>query len=49
MAFLMMLTVAYFAHKNKWGGDIPFSRSRFGKALVETRRGGAAGRWRCGG
>ena len=35
LAFLMMLTVAYFAHKNKWGGDIAFSRSRFGKALVE--------------
>lgn len=35
LAFLMMLTVAYFAHKNKWGGDIRFSGSRFGKALVE--------------
>jgi TRAP-type C4-dicarboxylate transport system permease large subunit len=35
LAFLMMLTVAYFAHKNKWGGDIRFSASRFGKALVE--------------
>jgi len=35
LAVLMMLTVAYFAHKNKWGGDIRFSRSRFGKALVE--------------
>ena len=35
MAFLMMLTVAWFAHKNKWGGDIRFSGSRFGKALVE--------------
>ena len=35
MAFLMMLTVAWFAHKNKWGGDIHFSGSRFGKALVE--------------
>ncbi|MDB5889619.1 MAG: transporter large permease [Polaromonas sp.] len=35
MAFLMMLTVAWFAHKNKWGGDIRFSSSRFGKALFE--------------
>lgn len=35
LAALMMLTVAYFAHKNKWGGDIKFSSSRFGKALVE--------------
>ena len=26
MALLMMLTVAYFAHKNNWGGDIKFSR-----------------------
>jgi TRAP-type C4-dicarboxylate transport system permease large subunit len=35
MAFLMMLTVAWFAHKNKWGGDVKFSGSRFGKALIE--------------
>ena len=36
MAFLMMLTVAYFAHKHGWGGDIVFSWNRFGRALVET-------------
>ncbi|MBS0443589.1 MAG: TRAP transporter large permease [Proteobacteria bacterium] len=36
MALLMMATVAYFAHKNGWGGDIKFSGSRFGKALIET-------------
>lgn len=36
MAVLMMATVAYFAHKNGWGGDIRFSGSRFGKALIET-------------
>ncbi len=35
MAFLMMVTVAYFAHKNKWGGDIKFSATRFGKAMIE--------------
>ena len=35
MALLMMLTVAYYAHKNKWGGDVPFSWSRIGRALVE--------------
>ncbi len=35
LAVLMMLTVAYFAHKNKWGGDIKFSSSRLGKALLE--------------
>ena len=36
MAFLMMLTVAYFAHKNGWGADVPFTWSRLNKALVET-------------
>lgn len=36
MAVLMMVTVAYFAHKNGWGGDVKFSSSRFGKAMIET-------------
>jgi TRAP-type C4-dicarboxylate transport system permease large subunit len=35
MALLMMVTVAYFAHKNKWGGDVKFSASRIGRALIE--------------
>ena len=35
MAVLMMATVTFFAHKNGWGGDIKFSGSRFGKALLE--------------
>jgi len=35
MAILMMLTVAYYAHKNKWGADVKFSASRFGKAMGE--------------
>ncbi|MFI5447116.1 TRAP transporter large permease [Polaromonas sp. UC242_47] len=35
MAVLMMLTVTYFAYKNKWGGDIKFSGSRLAKALAE--------------
>jgi TRAP-type C4-dicarboxylate transport system permease large subunit len=35
MAVLMMLTVAYFAHKNKWGGDIKFSSTKLFKALGE--------------
>ena len=35
MAALMMLTVTYFAHKNKWGADIKFSSSRLAKALAE--------------
>lgn len=36
MALLMMLTVAYFAHKNGWGADIKFDWHRINKALVET-------------
>jgi tripartite ATP-independent transporter DctM subunit len=36
MGLLMMATVAYFAHKHGWGGDIRFSGSRFGKAMIET-------------
>jgi TRAP-type C4-dicarboxylate transport system permease large subunit len=36
MAVLMMLTVAWFAHRNGWGGDVPFVWARLGKALVET-------------
>jgi len=35
MTVLMMLTVAYYAHKNKWGRDIAFSRTRLFKALSE--------------
>jgi TRAP-type C4-dicarboxylate transport system permease large subunit len=36
MAVLMMLTVAYFAHKNGWGGDIRFEWPRVVKALIES-------------
>lgn len=36
MGVLMMLTVAYFAHKNGWGGDIKFEWPRVIKALAET-------------
>jgi TRAP-type C4-dicarboxylate transport system permease large subunit len=35
MALLMMATVAYFAHKNNWGGDVKFSATRVGRALIE--------------
>jgi TRAP-type C4-dicarboxylate transport system permease large subunit len=35
MALLMMFTVAYFAHKNKWGGDIRFEWARIIKAFAE--------------
>ena len=35
MAVLMMITVAWFAHKNHWGGDIKFSMTRTGRALIE--------------
>ena len=36
MAILMMLTVAYFAHKNGWGADVMFEWPRVIKALMET-------------
>src|SRR4051812_8015932 len=35
MAILMMMTVAYYAHKFKWGGDVAFDWPRLGKALLE--------------
>src|SRR6186713_3049643 len=35
MAALMMLTVTYYAHKNKWGADIKFSGSKLAKALIQ--------------
>jgi len=35
MALLMMFTVAYYAHRNKWGGDVPFEWIRVIKALAE--------------
>ena len=36
MALLMMVTVAYFAHKNGWGSDVRFEGARVLKALIET-------------
>ena len=36
MAFLMMVTVAYFAHRNGWGADVKFEWPRVIKALTET-------------
>ena len=36
MALLMMLTVAYFAHRNGWGADTKFEWPRVIKALAET-------------
>src|SRR4249919_1775525 len=35
MTVLMMLTVAYFAHKNGWGSDAPFSWPQIGSAALE--------------
>jgi TRAP-type C4-dicarboxylate transport system permease large subunit len=35
MAILMMLTVAYYAHKNGWGADVKFDWMRLMKALGE--------------
>ena len=36
MALLMMFTVAYFAHKNGWGGDVKLEWPKLLKALLET-------------
>ncbi len=35
MALLMMVTVAFFAHRNNWGGDVPFEAKRVTQALGE--------------
>ena len=35
MTLLMMLTVAYYAHKNGWGSDVKFQWPRVIKALIE--------------
>jgi tripartite ATP-independent transporter DctM subunit len=35
MALLMMLTVAYHAHKHKWGADVAFDWVRVGKGFGE--------------
>src|SRR5438876_7242162 len=35
MTVLMMLTVAYYAHKYHWGGDVAFEWARVGKASLE--------------
>jgi TRAP-type C4-dicarboxylate transport system permease large subunit len=35
MAILMMITVAYYAHKNKWGADVPFMWGTVIFALME--------------
>ncbi len=35
MALLMMGTVAFFAHRNGWGRDVPFDWRRIGRAVGE--------------
>ncbi len=35
MTLLMMVTVAFFAYKNGWGNDTPFSWAQLGEATVE--------------
>jgi TRAP-type C4-dicarboxylate transport system permease large subunit len=35
MTALMMATVAYFAHRNGWGGDVAFDWGRLGGAALE--------------
>ncbi|CAM3930965.1 TRAP transporter large permease [Bordetella tumulicola] len=36
LTLLMMFTVAYFARKNNWGGDVPFDWKLLGAAAVEV-------------
>jgi len=36
LTVLMMFTVAYYARRNNWGGDVSFSWSRLGAATVEV-------------
>jgi TRAP-type C4-dicarboxylate transport system permease large subunit len=36
LAGLMMVTVAWFAHRNGWGSDVRFERKRFLKAVGEV-------------
>ena len=36
MTLMMMATVAFFAHKNGWGSDSPFSWRQLGNATVEV-------------
>ena len=35
MTAMMMVTVAYFAHRNNWGADIKFEWVRVAKAGIE--------------
>ena len=35
MTLLMMLTVAWFAHRNGWGSDVVFSGKALGQAILE--------------
>src|SRR5918998_4885707 len=35
MTLLMMVTVAFFAYRNGWGGDTPFSWAQLGEATIE--------------
>jgi TRAP-type C4-dicarboxylate transport system permease large subunit len=36
MTLMMMATVAFFAHRNGWGSDTPFSWGRLGSASIEV-------------
>ncbi|MCD0503890.1 TRAP transporter large permease [Bordetella petrii] len=36
LTLMMMLTVAYFARKNNWGGDVAFDWKRLGNASLEV-------------
>ena len=36
MTLLMMATVAFFARRNGWGSDTPFSWTQLGEAALEV-------------
>ncbi len=48
MAILMMLTVAYYAHKYHWGGDVEVRVGAHGQGVPRARRSSSDGRWRSG-
>ena len=48
LTVLMMATVSWYAHKNKWGGDVRFSSSNFFKATDRAGRWSSPGRCCCG-
>jgi hypothetical protein len=48
MTLMMMGPVAFFAHKNGWGSDTPFSWRQLGSASIEIAIGARLSRSRSG-